>query len=133
MNLKKIVCSLELSKSLFEAGFECESVFVWEKFNDIEKAHVIPKSLMNIDLIDEHEFIIDTYTATELLEWLPKELRPKVFLDLHFCAVDKQWKACYENQAEYNRIGIPLLHSELADTPQEALAKLVLWVLKEGK
>ena len=135
MGFEKIGNSLALSKKLNEVGFKCDKEFCWTNpDNAREKPKVIPEWALlhggekRFYYKSKSDFFIPAYTTKELLAWFDKKLCVFVQHGGGIKAFTAGFDVCGE---EGILTGDDVVFFE-ADTPEDALANLVLWFLENN-
>lgn len=121
MKLEDQITSLEWAKELRKLRLKSESFFHYDK-------HALPSERIVHDPLSFSEGI-RAYTVTELLEMLPNEIGREEY-SLSFHKTDDEYNAIYDLYSHdiYWLGGSSFSDKKAAD----ALARLLIWCIKEG-
>ena len=136
MELKELVCSLELSKELEKYGIKQDSYFWWYHKRG-QRWHV--DSLL-ADRFLEDIITVSAPTFAELLEKLPDKItttsktysKEKDYYILIIKTKKTKWFNVPDYFVGYRTLDNRFLHSERADTGANSCAKMLIYLLKNN-
>lgn len=134
MKPKQMVCSLEWSQKLIDAGIVVESHFCWILDRNNPKIYVAPAG--GYSEADQKRYgytiVCPAPLFPELAELLPSKISPDRYSVYDSFSIDRSegvYEASYEGESMDE---CSCLHATEANTPANAVAAMLIWLKKNG-